>query len=876
MASSEDKSDICSSSVGESQIEPKIRLEQLNYLRQSVNWKLAANRLKYYDNFYCIVSNWKGPYPNLQEIIKPKNIDKLLSDLIKNKNIGVSKIKEIIEFVARCGYKDEAKVTKDGKPSLRRTTAVHHAAGSKHLKFSERKAILRELFEIYNRFDVNYTDVKSEVTHFHIACRFGCNKVIKQFLVLGQDPNLVAKNKSVDPPLLLATKRSKATVIKLLLKHGANPNLTDVKGSTPLHIISCKYGDADLAKTFFDINDEIEQTVDINALDKLGNTALHVALANDHWKLAESLLRRGGDLNLVDERGWTPLHTICMRNDRLAEWLFGLSESMCQPVQVNARDKRGNTPLHYALDCNLRATVELLLRKGADPNLANEEGLTPLHIICKRERVSFLESFLKNAEEVNQLVRVDARDKLGHTSLHLALLLNADIEVPELLLKKGADANLANEKGLTPLHIICEREKVSFLKSFLKNVEEVNQLVQIDARNNEGNTPLHLALECNADKKVSELLLQRGADPNSANKKGLTPLHVICKWKPVNFVTMFFNINKKLNQTVQVDAQDNEGNTPLHSAIFSGNEKKIELLLRKGADPNLANKDGSTPLHVICNKRIFAADLAGLFFEVNDKLNQLVQVDAKDKKGLTPLQRAVMNFRSDTVDNLLNNGADLACFVFPAESHFEEIYDALKGYLSYNRLPLLASGALANVERLERGGYELDRSDALTIMKSFAEFRLFEKSSDLEKHWYDDREFAEQAKKTMVKPNLSLYDLVQLQPKQAAKLLTYRDYFELARSEKLLYRLGNYSETCAVRLCEIISRGCFRDWALDPFMQLIHYVLPIEICEIIIDRFTNQDLHNICLAAIIKLPKDNEKNTTTNVIKCTGKRLKIA
>ncbi|XP_014231506.1 ankyrin-1-like isoform X1 [Trichogramma pretiosum] len=949
MASFEDKSDICSSGVGESQIEPKIRLEQLNYLRQSVNWKFAANRLKYYDNFYNIVSNWKGPHPNLQEIIKPKNIDKLLSDLIKNKKIDASKIKRIIEFVARCGYKDEPKVDKDGKPALRRTTAVHHAAVSKHLKVSERKAILRELFEIYNRFDANYTDVKSEVTHFHIACKFGCNKVIKRFLELGQDPDLVAKNQSVDPPLLLATKRAKATVIKLLLKHGANPNLTDKYGSTPLHIISWKYGDADLAKTFFDINDDVERTLDINARDKFGNTPLQVALANDHWKLAESLLSRGGDLNLnfCDEMGRTPLHNICMRNDRLAKWLLGLSGDLRQPVQVNinAQDKTGNTPLHYALENNLSDTAEWLLSKGADVNLANEEGSTPLHNVCKGERVSFLKSFLKNAEEVNQSVRLDARDKLGNAPLHLALRFNKDPEVPELLLKKGADANLANEEGSTPLHIICKRERVSFLKSFLKNAEEVNQSVRLDARdkfgnaplhlalqfnadpevpefllkkgadvnlaneegstplhiicekesvsrlklflknaeevnqsvqidawNNEGNTPLHLAIKCNTDKKVSELLLQTGADPNSANEKGLTPLHIICKWKGANLLTMFFNINKKLDRTVQVDAQDNEGNTPLHSVTLSGNEKKIEFLLRKGANPNLANEDGTTPLHIICNRRVFDDDLAGLFFEVNDKLNQPVRVDVKDKKGLTPLQRAVMNFRTDTVDLLLDRGADLASFVFPAESHFEEIYDTLEGSLSYDGMILLASGALATVERLERGGYELDRCDALTIMRAFAECRLFEKSSDLEKHWYDDEEFAERAKKKMVKPNLSLYDLVRLQPKQAAKLLTYQDYTELASGKLRFCRV----ETCAVRLCEIISRGFFRDWALDSFMQLIQYRLPVEICEIIVDQLANQDLHNICLAASIELQKDNEKNTTTTVSKCAEKRLKIA
>ncbi|CAB0031735.1 unnamed protein product [Trichogramma brassicae] len=107
----------------------------------------------------------------------------------------------------------------------------------------------------------------------------------------------------------------------------------------------------------------------------------------------------------------------------------------------------------------------------------------------------------------------------------------------------------------------------------------------------------------------------------------------------------------------------------------------------------------------------------------------------------------------------------------------------------------LASCALAIVERLEKGGYELNRSDASTIMTFFDQYRLFEKSEDTEELWYNDEEFAMEAKKVRIRPgqslindiwcdrkeltsemkeilkrpSLSLYDLTRLPPEDAQR-----------------------------------------------------------------------------------------------------------
>src|SRR5690606_10870318 len=103
-------------------------------------------------------------------------------------------------------------------------------------------------------------------------------------------------------------------IVKLLLKYGADPNMKNGSGSTPL----------DMAKTKQN-NDEI-----IKLLEEAQNTALHIAIANGDLSKAKLLIKQG--------------------------------------VDVNKQDKYGNTPLHFAVFNNYKDMVELLLKAKADVN----------------------------------------------------------------------------------------------------------------------------------------------------------------------------------------------------------------------------------------------------------------------------------------------------------------------------------------------------------------------------------------------------------------------------------------------------------------------------------------------------------------------------
>ncbi|CAB0033064.1 unnamed protein product [Trichogramma brassicae] len=445
-----------------------------------------------------------------------------------------------------------------------------------------------------------------------------------------------------------------------------------------------------------------------------------------------------------------------------------------------------------------------------DANYFDEETRPEhFHMACKFASHDVVNKFLELGQDPNCRCK-----KTGDSPLHSlasSIRIGADgSRTIELLLRNGADPNAANLTGMTPLHMLCEyRNSLNVIERFLVVCDDVQQVVHIDARDEEGRTPLHLAVKFDQAEAVELLLRHLRRHPSDG------PGH----------------------------ARDNLGNTPLHVAMPWRDEEGFKTLLRRGADPNLANDDGRTPLHVICEKDR-DDEFARILFEICDERQLTVQVNTRDKSGKTPLQLAVAKLSPNTVDMLLNRGADITNCIFPTSIDTKFGFDS-----SLNGKLRIASGALAVAEHLEARGYDFSRSDALAIMKFFANHDLFEKSSsDLEKSLRDDQEFASKAKKAMIFPSLSLYDLIHLGAEEEEKLLTYTDYFVFAHHDKLRMIPRHY-KNCFFHLCEKLSRGFFRRWALDPFYELIHRRLPILCCEQILEKLDNQDLCNICLAA---------------------------
>ncbi|XP_014228859.1 ankyrin repeat and protein kinase domain-containing protein 1-like [Trichogramma pretiosum] len=112
---------------------------------------------------------------------------------------------------------------------------------------------------------------------------------------------------------------------------------------------------------------------------------------------------------------------------------------------------------------------------------------------------------------IEKSVNIHARDKTGRTPLSVALL-NGNTKMAEWLLGTGADPNLADKTGWTPLHIICMRCP-TFLIKFLKIIEDREPPVEFNAKTIEGRTPLKLLREYKPTnyKNYSSVLEKLGA-----------------------------------------------------------------------------------------------------------------------------------------------------------------------------------------------------------------------------------------------------------------------------------------------------------------------------------------------------------------------------
>jgi|ERR1700733_1272287 len=126
-------------------------------------------------------------------------------------------------------------------------------------------------------------------------------------------------------------------------------------------------------------------------------------------------------------------------------------------VSVNCLNKKGQTPLFVAIDCNNTPITQALIEKNADVNFKNSEGYTPLHVACrKRAPIPEIIQYLIEAH-----ADVNARNNIEGTPLHCAVtpsswsesVLEAQLKAISILIDNGAYINCPDKYGRTPLHI---------------------------------------------------------------------------------------------------------------------------------------------------------------------------------------------------------------------------------------------------------------------------------------------------------------------------------------------------------------------------------------------------------------------------------------
>ncbi|XP_064911096.1 ankyrin repeat and SOCS box protein 10 isoform X4 [Columba livia] len=182
----------------------------------------------------------------------------------------------------------------------------------------------------------------------------------------------------------------------------------------------------------------------------------------------------------------------------------------------------GKTALHEACAAARADCVRLLLGFGADPEAVSEDGYRPLHLCKSPDSVQCAQQLLQHGASVNS--RTEEEED---TALHVAARHGLTDHV-QLLLRHGAELEAKNEEGQTPLNAACAQPHQPQDTDRYYRVCQllVESGASINAADRDRQHPLHLACK-NANARVAELLLARGANVNIMNYSGNTALHNI-------------------------------------------------------------------------------------------------------------------------------------------------------------------------------------------------------------------------------------------------------------------------------------------------------------------------------------------------------------
>jgi ankyrin repeat protein len=258
--------------------------------------------------------------------------------------------------------------------------------------------------------------------------------------------------------------------------------------------------------------------------------------------------------------------------------------------ELEARDRRGATPLMHAAAFGNLETLKLLLDAGADVNARNDFNATAL-LWCARDPDKARLLIERGAD-------LNAQSKQGRTPLMVACLRRGGSAIVALMLAKGADVHMRSGRGETALGLAAISGDADSVKLLLDKGADHKITIRT------GETAINAAAY-GQNAKAVQLLIHKGVAVNASNfiagppqrngptnRLKVTALHNAAGFGPVE------TVRDLLKAGARVDARDSRGLTPLHFALATEypSIETVRALLQAGADVNARDTTGETPL----------------------------------------------------------------------------------------------------------------------------------------------------------------------------------------------------------------------------------------------------------------------------------------
>ncbi|XP_045158306.1 E3 ubiquitin-protein ligase MIB1-like [Mercenaria mercenaria] len=303
--------------------------------------------------------------------------------------------------------------------------------------------------------DMEIEDKDGDRAVHHAA--FGDEPAVIELLHRG-GADLNARNKRRQTPLHIGVNKGHIGVVKALLEIGCHPSLQDSEGDTPLHdAISKKRDDM--------ISLLLEFHADLTITNNNGFNALHHAALRGNPSAMRILLSKVPRQWVIDEKkddGYTALHLAALNNHVEVAELLVHGTGSDRKANLDIQNVNLQTALHLAVERQHTQIVRLLVREGCNLNVPDKDGDTPLHEALRHHTLSQLRQ-LQDMQDVGKLLMglgTPGADKKSSASIACFLAAN------------GADLNIKNKKGQTPLDLCpdpnlckalakCHKERLS-------------------------------------------------------------------------------------------------------------------------------------------------------------------------------------------------------------------------------------------------------------------------------------------------------------------------------------------------------------------------------------------------------------------------------
>jgi len=370
-------------------------------------------------------------------------------------------------------------------------------------------------------------------------------------LLIGAGANVNAANEYGVTPLSLACTNQNGGLVEKLLQAGADPNAAQGTGETVL-MTCASTGTVDAVKSL------LERGADVSGKDsQKGQTALMWAVAGKHWEVSKLLIERGADVRLPSKGGFTPLLFAARSGDVNSARLL-----LAAGADVNEATPQHGSALVVASAGGHEELAIFLLENGADPNAADKDGITALH------------NAAQNGLAALTGVRYDASYRVRPPNMpQLAKALLARGANPNARIAKnvsrGPDGSPFLMRGATPL--------------FLAAVSGDAGLMRILR---EGRADLRLT----ADGEITPLMAAaRSACTGSCAFQGGNRVDEVAAKNAFEAVKVAVELGADVNAT------NEDGQTAMHMAAFTGNDAAVQFLADHGAKVDVKDKYGETP-----------------------------------------------------------------------------------------------------------------------------------------------------------------------------------------------------------------------------------------------------------------------------------------